>query len=207
MAPLNGKIILFGGTPFDGSGGPVADTWSWDGARWTELSVAGPGPRANAVMAPLDGELVLFGGAASHDEVDDYSDTWTWDGSAWTRHIIDGPSARNSAVMAPLGGKLFLFGGRRYGYSDAGVWIGLTALGDMWTWDGTAWTEVSSGGPLVSSSVMVPLGGRLVLYGGLLATDSSLPDTSSTWLSDGSGWSLASTAGPTARDQAVMGVP
>jgi hypothetical protein len=40
----------------------TADTWTWDGATWSQQSVAQPPPRAAGGMALLHGELVLFGG-------------------------------------------------------------------------------------------------------------------------------------------------
>jgi hypothetical protein len=106
MAPLNEKLVLFGGVEGP-PGAPqiVGDTWTWDGAVWTTLSAPGPAARTNAVMAPVGGKLVLFGGIGFSDP-NAYpmvspclSDTWTWDGTAWTPSDATGPSARGLAVM------------------------------------------------------------------------------------------------------------
>jgi len=53
MAPVASGLVLFGG--YDASDpGPAksfGDTWAWDGAVWTSVSVAGPPARFGAVMA------------------------------------------------------------------------------------------------------------------------------------------------------------
>ena len=46
--------LLFGGDHGD-SGQVYDDTWTFDGAGWTQLQVVGPSGRAGAVMAPLNG--------------------------------------------------------------------------------------------------------------------------------------------------------
>ena len=140
MAPLGDKLVLFGG----GTGSAyLADTWTWDGTAWTQLSVTGPSARAYSAMAPLGDKLVLFGGACYGGGCVDpsgwaeFSDTWTWDGTAWTELSVTGPSGRGQAVMAPLGDKLVLYGGT----NSTGV------LSDTWMWDGTAWTQLNVSGP------------------------------------------------------------
>lgn len=62
-----GRAQLFGG---EGMGGPLGDTWEWDGTEWRAITTSGtPAPRADAVLvdsrhapgtSPLDG--LLFGG-------------------------------------------------------------------------------------------------------------------------------------------------
>jgi len=56
MAPLGGKLIVFGGQ----SHSPPGQTWSFDGTDWTSLNVSGPSSRYGSVMAPLGGKVVLF---------------------------------------------------------------------------------------------------------------------------------------------------
>ena len=87
MAPLNGKVALFGGASITDD---LSDTWTWDGTTWTQLSVTGPSARTSPVMAPLKGKLVLFGGLSSNA----LSDTWSWDGTTWAQLSVTGPSAR-----------------------------------------------------------------------------------------------------------------
>jgi hypothetical protein len=50
---LDGRVVLFGGNAAMGAyyGQSLSDTWTWDGAGWTEKMIAGPSPRAFAAMA------------------------------------------------------------------------------------------------------------------------------------------------------------
>jgi N-acetylneuraminic acid mutarotase len=108
MAPLDGKLVLFGGIHYPRSSGstmavPLADTWTWDGATWTQRNVAGPSARSWASMAPVAGKIVLFGGVTfGGDPIHplQLSDTWVWDGTAWAEVDVSGPAARQNAAMA-----------------------------------------------------------------------------------------------------------
>jgi hypothetical protein len=42
------RVVLFGGDP---GGPPLADTWEWDGALWTQVGDTGPSAREGLVMA------------------------------------------------------------------------------------------------------------------------------------------------------------
>jgi len=96
-----GTVLLYGGNaeqkePHDGFQ-LLPDTWAWDGSRWTEHRVDGPGPRFMHAMA-WDGErrrVVLYGGG--RDEKDgtrriqsSLDDTWEWDGARWIPAIASG---------------------------------------------------------------------------------------------------------------------
>jgi len=131
MAPLNGKLVLFGGS----TDSPEGYTWTYDGTNWVMLAASGPAARIGAVMARLDGRLVLFGGFDKH-AFRNLDDTWTFDGVMWTQFEGSGPSARANSVMAPLNGKLVLFGGFDGRDQD-----------DTWTFDGRAWTRLNVSGP------------------------------------------------------------
>jgi hypothetical protein len=93
MAPLDGKLVLFGGN--DGND-VLSDTWTWDGTAWTQVMVAGPSARLWPMMALFGTELVLSGGERGGFPD---SETWTWDGSSWMQLHVTGPPARYSAVM------------------------------------------------------------------------------------------------------------
>jgi N-acetylneuraminic acid mutarotase len=141
MAPLGDVLVLFGGS---GITGLLADTWTWNGTVWSELEVAGPSPREDAVMAPLGDELVLFGGWLVSDTAGQAAgDTWVFDGASFTQLDVAGPPARADAVMVPFDGRLVLFGGQAVA---AGAPSG-TIFADTWTFDGTAWTKLDVSGP------------------------------------------------------------
>jgi hypothetical protein len=70
-------VVLFGGTngqqDFD-------DTWTWDGASWSQVAVPGPGARSSAAMGTLGESVFLFGGIRAGAPLGDF---WSWNGSAW----------------------------------------------------------------------------------------------------------------------------
>jgi hypothetical protein len=130
------SVVLFGGWA---ASEELADTWTWDGAVWTQLSVIGPAERLDPVMAPLGGALVLFGGfGLVGPEESVLGDTWTWGGTMWSDLGTSGPPAREAAMVAPFNGEVVLFGGST-GEEES--------LDDTWTWDGSTWTEVGTSGP------------------------------------------------------------
>jgi hypothetical protein len=180
--PATGQLVLFGGFVVRGSV-PFADTWTWNGTTWTQLSpVTSPSPRFDASMAydPATGQMVLFGGGSSSGAL---GDTWIWNGTTWTQlSPATSPSARDLASMAydPATGQLVLFGGG----SSSDV-----PFGDTWTWNGATWTQLSpTTSPLArydASMAYDPATGQLVLFGGdgdggLLADTWTLTSTSMT---------------------------
>jgi len=125
------KLLLFGGI----SGGlnqELADTWSWNGANWTQLKPAtSPPPRAAAVLvsASAQGRVLLVGGEHAPAIL---SDTWQWDGSNWTSIASFG--TRGGASAIDTGTQVILFGG----------WSDNQVTNETWTWNGTAWANASS---------------------------------------------------------------
>ena len=123
FAPVLGKVVLFGGA---GSGGPLADTWTYDGTSWTEVATAhAPPARTEAAMVfeRGSGETVLFGGRGA---TADLNDTWAFDGADWSE-LYPGvaPSARSGAGMAydAALGAAVLFGGTVAGVPQADTWL------------------------------------------------------------------------------------
>jgi hypothetical protein len=127
-ATLSGSMVLFGGTA---SGALQGDTWTWNGAAWSQPSVSAPPARAHASMATLGSTVVLFGGDGGSGPL---GDTWLWDGTTWTSpSLASAPSPRSGAAMTAFQGTVVLFGG-----ADASG-----PLGDTWIWDGAAWSAWS----------------------------------------------------------------
>ena len=107
-----GAAILFGG--LSSSGGALADTWSFSGGAWTQLSPAtSPPARFHASMTydAATSAIVLFGGQGSNFAP--LNDTWSWGGSTWSPacgavpcNIIldggDGPAG--GGTMVTIGG-------------------------------------------------------------------------------------------------------
>jgi hypothetical protein len=106
-ATLGNRVVLLGEAGTLTQLSLKNNTWTWDGATWTELTVDSPTPyRAFPVVAALGTKVLMFGGWAFDpllgvEESDvGWGDTWQWDGSYWTRLAVAGPSARGYHAMA-----------------------------------------------------------------------------------------------------------
>lgn len=131
-------------------------------------------------------EVVLFGGYWSSTF---RTETWTFDVNTqrWTNESPDTfVSGRHSQVMEydPIGQRVLLFGGSR---ADN------TLLNDMWSWDGTDWTELTPANaptPRADSAAAInPATGEIILFGG---QDSS-GYREDTWSWDGTTWTEVTT--------------
>lgn len=166
------KTLLFGG---QGREGEVwvkyDDTWTWDGAEWTQLQVAGPTPRVGANIAydPLRDRVLLYGGLTSAGRP---TDTWEWDGERWRLLSESGPEIVGERSMAfdPSIGRIILFDGRTGRPSKT------------WVWTGHIWLLIATNGPAVSSYALVTdtAQGRIVMI-----TDTSYREI---WEWNGSAW-------------------
>lgn len=197
---FGGSRVLFGDDSLpetrDAARRLLADTWTWDGSRWAE--VTGPQPparsEAGAAWDPKRKRMVLFGGYTWKAGVREYlQDTWEFNGTAWARFSTSGPSPRAGAALAfdPELGQVVLFGGSG-------------AKGDTWFWDGTAWSEVPAPTPppgRFNAAMAGPVGGNVLRFGGW---DGQLR-TNDTWRLRGGLWSLVKTSdAPPARNHAAM---
>jgi hypothetical protein len=148
--PWRQATVLFGGwTPAD-NGLPATelnDTWVWDGTTWTNvtgLSTVSPSPRRGAAMAfdAARGVTVLFGGGLDPSTNTVNAELWEWDGVSWKQvpRVIGNPwpVARREHAMAydPARGGVVMYGGT--------VVVSGTPMDDMWLWDGTSWTDIST---------------------------------------------------------------
>lgn len=131
--PSSGGVLLFGGTPaLRPDAELLGDTWRWNGQRWEQLHVPGPGARDHAQMAadPANRRVVLHSGGSRSGPLDD---TWSWDGRAWTR-IATGPSrAAANMYFDSSAGAVGLFGGFAMGESPNV---------ELWLLRGTEWSKV-----------------------------------------------------------------
>jgi N-acetylneuraminic acid mutarotase len=195
MARANNAIVLFGGEGYNGAcqQGCDDDTWTWDGASWTQQNVTGPSERFSAAAAALHGAFLLFGGFGFDDGDDTATyvgDTWTWKGTRWIEQNVTGPGARYSASAAPLDCTVVLFGGFFEEWLD-----------DTWTWDGASWTQQHVRGPSArAGAAMATLNGSVVLFGGFTGATA----VGDTWTWDGATWTQHNVTGPSARSGASI---
>ena len=84
--PSAGRVVMFGGATFNA--GALRDTWTWDGAQWTQVSPSeSPWERSNALAATDTnaGQVVLYGGSTVVKGSSlRYSDVWTWARGSWS---------------------------------------------------------------------------------------------------------------------------
>jgi hypothetical protein len=131
-----GRVVLFSGYQ------QSADTWEWDGSDWTQRFPArSPSARHQHAMAydAARGRVLLFGGTDGNQTL---SETWEWDGSTWTeRFPFPFPSARSDHAMVWDSSRqqIVMFGGLPAPSHPK--------LGDTWSWDGTFWRRLATGGP------------------------------------------------------------
>jgi hypothetical protein len=205
-----GKTVLFGGLggqPSTAVDPDLADTWEWDGTRWTERTPSQSPPGRFGHGMAFDGtrkRTVLFGGAwEAYDSSNEahataLSDTWEWDGTNWTlRTPPTSPSQRADHAMAfdSARGVTVLFGGV--------LPCGFPALpgtclvfGDTWEWDGSNWTErtpAHSPAPRFGHAMAFDSVRRVtVLFGApnpsVLPFPPANPGPPETWEWDGTNW-------------------
>jgi len=197
----HGKLVLFGG--YDGTA-YLADTWTYDGVNWTDVSPAtSPSARAVAAMTydGVHGEIVLFGGNGG--SAGDFGDTWTWDGATWTeKRPAVAPSPRSYLSMAydAARSSVVLFGGMLRPGGPA-----TTIHGDTWLWDGAAWTQLTpAASPTPRSAYAMAYDAeraRVILFGG----SDFVSDKNQTYAWDGATWTLLTPIqAPSARSYASM---
>jgi hypothetical protein len=181
------RTVLFGGR---GSGAfeEIAETWEWDGSRWTDRSLPAaesPPRRSFFGMAYHRGRdrTVVFGGFVREaTSVRFLDDTWEWDGSEWIERQAVGESPEPRDVPALVYDSdrdvLLLFGGRGQDFRRRS---------DTWQWDGTGWSELEPAGRVPGARGFHKMAydedrRRVVLFGGQTDDGSRLADT---WEWDG----------------------
>jgi len=146
-----------------------AETWSWNGSDWAQLSPA-TSPSDSGTML-LDGRHVLLVAASAGMVRGRYlTQTWEWDGNTW--HLLD------PKVNLPLLG----FASGAYD-PQRGQLVLLT--GDTWTWDGSTWARQHPNfqPPTVGYTVYMPSLREVVSWGDV---SSSLDNEVYAW--DGTDW-------------------
>lgn len=182
--PSTGIAVIFGGDD-----GPIvnqipspayrADTWIFDpGVGWSEVPVTGPSARGRYAVAhdPDAGRMLLFGGrfrvAGGSGNYTLHDDLWAFDYEARTWTEVDagggGPAPRYfpAAAYSPTSGALVVWGGDTNPSA-----LTITPSSEVWSWNGSAWTQATPTGQAPSPRLFVGYThdsqrDRLVVFGG-----------------------------------------
>ncbi len=177
-------VVLYGGLiPNGAEGVEAADTWTWDGSDWTQVSTDNNGPhfRVGARMVTAENRVILFGGNIFNTSY--FGDAWTFNGSTWVRaDHKPSPAGRGDAAVAwnAEDSSLLVVGGLgvRTGagpgnlglpLSDAwslkaGSWSQVTASG---AWNGSVWTRSTLPIPARwSAATAADMNGGVLVFGG-----------------------------------------
>lgn len=157
---LNGALVVSHG--FTDSG-RFDDTWSW-ATRWTDVSAKGDRPIKRCLhriaYVPSPKRIVLFGGQTNG--VPFLGDTWMYDPASktWSEAKGAAPPKRNLYAVGATKDAMIVFGGN--GASGP--------LGDLWSFDGKAWSKLTPAGALPPArggtyGTMIS-DGRMLVFGG-----------------------------------------
>lgn len=203
--PVQGGLVMYGGL----QSGPTLtlnDTWSFDGATWTQLTPATtPPPRwgHRMVYDSRRARIVTFGGR-SPTTTANANDTWEWDGTDWQQMSpATSPSARAFYSMAydERRGKTIIYG------AMSGSTIGTAGGNQTWEYDGLTWTQVVT--PFTPPGLETPAmaydkgRGVTVMFGGYYGGVPGATMYNLTWEYDGTDWvQRAPTTSPPGRYRA-----
>ena len=151
------KTVLFGG--YDGTN-YSDETWLYDGTNWTRIKNNPPPARELPAMwwDPNLKKTVIYGGVGritTTDRITYYDDMWSFDGTGWTLLTpASGTPGRRygpEAAVDPRTNTLVLFGGIHVATVPPTPPITVpldvaTYVNDTWSWDGTAWTKLTTDG-------------------------------------------------------------
>lgn len=117
--------------------------WTWDGASYTLMPAAGPGPSSNDADMAYDqsrGVVVLWDHGCTRIVmgfqggcVAEVNRTWTWDGQGWK-----GFSTKSTPTPVGQGAMLY--------DTKLGRVVYVNGLGQVWSWTGTDWISLATPG-------------------------------------------------------------
>lgn len=161
--------VVHGGFTIPGtvSPGDVEDaTWEWDGASWTRRDPQSRPPNGYMAYDSSRGRVVLFSRA--------FYETWEWDGAEWMLRAKGSPAIAGFGLLcfdAARGLTLLVEQNSVYGW-DGSSWaflgqggptqgftmypaydserqltVAVNQIGELWEWDGAAWTSRGTPAP------------------------------------------------------------
>jgi hypothetical protein len=187
-----GKALLWWGSE---GGQPATTAWVLTGNAWSLQPGTVPPPRLDPMVAfdAVRNELVVFGGQESTIVRDD---TWRWNGTSWAQAPTGlRPPARYAGAMAfdRQRGVVVLHGG----LSSVSPPVFLT---DTWEWNGSMWqqrpTTVAPPARGYATMAFDPVGGGVLLHGGVNFATSLQVSFTDTWTWNGTAWQQRQPATP-----------
>ena len=180
------QIVLFGGV------GNYANTWLWDGSKWT-LAHPQTSPEgrfgASEAYDPQTKTVLLFGGRLEPGTP--VHDTWAWNGTTWLDldSGAGGPQPGEGSDMAwdPAHKQMVLL-------TRSGV---ISNPARTWVWSGTHWTQpAGSALPAAASYSPMwfdPVTRSLLAVGCCVGPPPSTGAANTTWRWNGASWTLLPT--------------
>jgi hypothetical protein len=177
-------------------------TWEFDGTNWSQFDASKKAPPPHRFSSLVYDQnlkkIVFFGGFDANNLYLDQ--TWTYDGTLWTQATKNPAPSRSLASMwyDPTLKKTVIYGGIGRITSDDR----LTRYNDMWSFDGTGWTQikpdVTPGMRYGAQVVIDPATGHAILFGGIRvdidATNNMVQVyANDTWDWDGTTWKKITT--------------
>lgn len=191
FAASTGQLVQFGGTDL-GQMPTSTRLFNPKTGAWTTLAAPRTGwPQARTLsrMAwdPVHGKVIMFGGRDRSGVA--LQDTWAFDpvAKAWTQLV---PSCRKALcpparlahgmVWSSALQRILVFGGE--------VRLGVPFLNDVWAFDGTSWTKLTTTNPPAARMLFGmaddPTNGKVVVFGGLTDPTRDLVTDLATWVLD-----------------------
>ena len=181
------EIVLFGGV------GDYANTWLWNGSKWT-LAHPQVSPQgrfgASEAYDPQTKAVLLFGGRLEPGTPVD--DTWAWNGTTWNELDTGagGPQPGEGSDMAwdPALGEMALL-------TRSGV---ISEPAQTWIWAGSHWNHPARAalpaGAAFSPMWFDPVTHALLAVGCCVGPPPDTGAANTTWKWSGATWTLLATA-------------
>jgi hypothetical protein len=178
-------------------------TWEYDGTTWTQFDTSKTAPPVHRFSSLVYDQnlkkIVFFGGLDSNNVYLDQ--TWTYDGTTWAQVKKNPAPSRllTSMWYDPILKKTVLYGGLgRLTSTDR-----LTRFSDMWSFDGTGWTEIkpdATPGMRYGAQIVVdPKTNHALLFGGIRVDTDAINNQTQVyandmWEWDGTTWKTITSA-------------
>lgn len=195
--PASKRVYLYGGQHVvSNSETPVlADMWSWDGLRWTELAAStGTGMIVHKLFSDGAGSIFAIGiprAPGAFTMPTGGAVTMRWGGMRWRTIVGDSTPVREGAAGA--------WDSQRHRFVLFGGLVRDHYAGDTWEFDGHRWLQAATNGPPPMLGAAMAFDSErqvMVLFGGVDTAGHKYGDT---WEWNGASWTKVATAGPAAR--------